>query len=170
MAGLRPECSGWGSDRVGFSASAGIVPCSTCLTWAGAGQPTSWPFAAINPLMKSISVRRPLSMSCPIEGARISPRSSPAAPSASTSPLCNTTTCAQHRSPLNPRRPYGAPLFSAQASVLVLAGAGHRLQTLSRNSLSARPGGTLAAASLSPRRIHRSCGLWDAATGPVSLH
>src|SRR6202035_2478581 len=63
-----------GQTAYKFSGLAGIWPCSTrltasiSLTWLGVGTPTSRPFSAMTPLIKSISVRRPLYMSWPIDG------------------------------------------------------------------------------------------------------
>ena len=43
-------------------------------TWLGAATPTSAPLRAMKPFMASISVRRPLRMSCAIDGRWMSPR------------------------------------------------------------------------------------------------
>src|SRR5215831_4807778 len=50
------------------------VTSSVSLAWLGAGTPISAPLRAINPFMASISVRRPLRMSCAIDGRWMSLR------------------------------------------------------------------------------------------------
>ena len=80
LLGLRTDADDFHSSRtsIRWRGSGGSSPRSTRLTisvsaaFAGVRMPISSPLRAISPLMKSISVRRPFTMSWPIDG-RCSP-------------------------------------------------------------------------------------------------